>query len=65
MPEKNKRESPRESSKKIPKEIENANPPRSNAPRDERHQPLVAGVRSLSTPPGEPYNDVLLRRPSK
>jgi len=31
-------------------------------PRRVGGAPLLAGVRSLSTPPGEPYNDVLLRR---
>ncbi len=33
-----------------------------HAPRGGQNKPLLAGVRSLSTPPGEPYNDVLLRR---
>jgi len=33
------------------------------SPRGRREQPVLHGVRSLSTPPGEPYNDVLLRRP--
>ena len=31
-------------------------------PREKRITSLLPGVRSISTPPGEPYNDVLLRR---
>ena len=58
MPENKKPEEPREENKKNRRETRE----RKGASSDDRDRSVLAGARSLSTPPGEPYNDVLLRR---